>query len=357
MTEALPSAEWEFVSANCLNGAGAAVGTLDNTAPDFGRTGFTAASDETITCTFTNALKAAPQLKITKSCVSKHAAADRFQPQNNSVDVGLALDCGESTTISLSPNTAYSITEVGSAGADLANYETPSYSSACGDLDGLARGAATPECTITNTLKAAPQLKITKSCVSKHAAADRFQPQNNSVDVGSALDCGESTTISLSPNTAYSITEVGSAGADLANYETPSYSSACGDLDGLARGAATPECTITNTLKAAPQLKITKSCVSKHAAADRFQPQNNSVDVGLALDCGESTTISLSPEHGLQHHRGRFGRGGSRQLRDPVVLECLRRSGRARTWCSHPRVHDHEHAQAVQADRDRVRRR
>ena len=52
-------AEWEFVSANCLNGSSAAVGTLDNTAPDFGRTGLTAASDETITCTFTNALKAA----------------------------------------------------------------------------------------------------------------------------------------------------------------------------------------------------------------------------------------------------------------------------------------------------------
>ena len=140
VTETLPTAEWEFVSANCLNGSGAAVGTLDNTAPDFGRTGFTAASDETITCTFTNALKAAPQLKITKSCASsnpsKHAETDRFQPQNNGSDVGAALDCGESTTISLSPNTAYSITEVGSAGANLANYETPSYSSACSSATG-----------------------------------------------------------------------------------------------------------------------------------------------------------------------------------------------------------------------------
>ena len=215
--------------------------------------------------------------------LSKHAATDRFQPQNSGSDVGAALDCGESTTISLSPNTAYSITEVGSAGANLANYETPSYSSACSSTTGLARGAATPECTITNTLKAAPQLKITKSCASKHAETDRFQPQNSGSDVGAALDCGESTTISLSPNTAYSITEVGSAGANLANYETPSYSSACSSTDGLARGAATPECTITNTLKLFKLIVIVCDGAELHSSAVTLpQGQNSTNTLGAA---------------------------------------------------------------------------
>ena len=192
VTEALPSSEWEFVSANCLNGAGAAVGTLDNTAPDFGRTGFSAASDETITCTFTNALKAAPQLKITKSCVSKHAAADRFQPQNGGSDVGSALDCGESTTISLSPNTAYSITEVGSAGANLANYETPSYSSACSSASGLARGAATPECIITNTLKLFKLIVIVCDGAELHSSAVTLPQGQNSTNTLGAAPAGVS---------------------------------------------------------------------------------------------------------------------------------------------------------------------
>ena len=224
------------------------------------------------TCTITNTLKAVPQLKVEKVCVGgKAAETDRFQPRNGGSDFGAALDCAESSTTALVPNAGYNVTEAGAGtpAADLANY-TVSYSAACVNAQGLPRGAATPTCTITNTLKAAPQLKVEKVCVGgKAAETDRFQPRNGGSDFGAALDCAESSTTALVPNAGYNVTEAGAGtpAADLANY-TVSYSAACVNAQGLPRGAATPTCTITNTLKAAPQLKVEKVCVGGKAADD-----------------------------------------------------------------------------------------
>ena len=295
VTEALPSADWEFVSATCTGG------TNNGTAITNGRSGITAASDATVTCTFVNALKAPGVLTIEKSCPNgAHAATDRFQPKDGTANAGNAIACGGSTTYTTTPGVAYNITEeagVTTPPTNLANYTTSITDTDCSGT--LARGA-TATCTIVNTLKAAPQLTIEKSCPNGAAAAtDRFQAQNNGSNVGTALACGGSVTITLTPDTGYDITEVGAGtpAANLANYTTDLTDADCKNASGLPRGATTPTCTIVNTLKADPQLTITKSCPNgKHATTDRFQAQNNNVNVGTALDCGGSVTITLTPD-------------------------------------------------------------
>jgi hypothetical protein len=241
VTEQLPSTDWQFVSATCTGG------TNNGTAITNGRSGIIAASDATVTCTFTNALTPPGVLTINKSCPSgAHATTDRFQPKDGTANAGSAIACEGSTTYSPAPNTAYTITEAGAGtpAANLANYTT-TYSNGCSGS--LARGA-TATCTITNTLKAAPVVTINKSCPSgPHATTDRFQPKDGTADAGSAIACDGSTTYSPAPDTAYTITEAGAGtpAANLANYTT-TYSNGCSG--NLARGA-TATCTITNTLR------------------------------------------------------------------------------------------------------------
>ncbi len=217
------------------------------------------------------------------------------------------------------------------------------------NAQGLPRGAVTPTCTITNTLKAAPQLKVEKVCVGgKAAETDRFQPRNGGSDFGAALDCAESSTTPLTPNAAYNITEVGAGtpAADLANYDTVSYRAACVNAQGLPRGAATPTCTITNTLKAAPQLKVEKVCVGgKAAETDRFQPRNGGSDFGAALDCAGSSTTPLTPN--AAYNITEVGAGSpaanlaNYTVRTGGVCEC---AGSA-AWCGDADVHDHEYVE------------
>jgi hypothetical protein len=148
VTETVPT-DWNFSSASCSGG------TNNGSPTTNGVTGVTVASDGTATCTVVNTPKAAPQLTISKSCPNSAAAStDRFQAQNNGSNVGAALACGDSVTVTLTPNTGYSISEVaaGTPAANLANYTT-TYSTDCSNSSGLARGAATPTCTITNTLR------------------------------------------------------------------------------------------------------------------------------------------------------------------------------------------------------------
>src|SRR5439155_9101689 len=119
-------------------------------------------------------------------------------------------------------------------------------------------------CTITNTLKAAPKVTVTKSCPNgKAAAGDRFQVKRNNSNVGDPLDCAGSTDVSVTAGVAYSIAEGAAGTTDLDNYST-TLSEGCSGT--LAHFGDTARCTITNTLKAAPRLTVIKHVVNDNAA-------------------------------------------------------------------------------------------
>ena len=303
VTETLPNANWAFTSRRTALGGTNNGTATSNAAGPFGRTGVTAASDTTVTCTFTNALKAPPVITINKVCTpGAHAASDRFQPVDEAptpdVNAGSELACNTgTTTYSPAADTAFSIREVAGSSGSLSNY-TSSFSAGCTSATGLARGA-TGTCTITNTLKAGPVITINKVCTpGAHAASDRFQPVDEAptpdVNAGSELACNTgTTTYSPAADTAFSIREVAGSSGSLSNY-TSSFSAGCTSASGLARGA-TGTCTITNTLKAGPVITINKVCTpGAHAASDRFQPVDEAptpdVNAGSELACNTGTT-------------------------------------------------------------------
>src|SRR5205823_1654142 len=160
----------------------------------------------------------------------------------------------------------YSIAEGAAGTTDLDNY-SPTLSEGCSGT--LAHFGDTASCTITNSLKESPKVTVTKACPNGKAnAGDRFQVRLDGQDSGDPLDCGDSTDVTVAAGEAYSITEGAAGTTDLANYTT-SFSEGC---DGtLAHFGDTARCTITNTLKAAPQLTVIKHVVNdnggtKHAA-------------------------------------------------------------------------------------------
>jgi uncharacterized repeat protein (TIGR01451 family) len=195
------------------------------------------------TCTITNTLKPKPQLRIEKSCPNgAHDNDESFQMRNNASSVGDPLQCGGSMTITLEPNTPWSITEIAGPSTSLANYIVDFSDGDCTGA-GLARGASTPTCTIDNTLKAAPKLTVQKVCPDgAKSQTDTFGISNNGNATGVALSCGASAELVLGPDAAYQITET-----KLAGYLAEQYSSGCTDEDGLPRGG-TGTCTITNRL-------------------------------------------------------------------------------------------------------------
>src|SRR5439155_877974 len=151
----------------------------------------------------------------------------------------------------------------------------------------------TAGCTITNTLKAAPKVTVTKACPGgKAAAGDRFQAKRNGTTVGSPLDCGDSLDVTVTAGQAYAITEGAAATTDPANNDTNP-----GSVH-----AATPiyfgdtaSCTITNTLKAAPKVSVAKSCPNgKASSTDRFQARLDGTATGDPLDCGDSHDVTVS---------------------------------------------------------------
>jgi uncharacterized repeat protein (TIGR01451 family) len=246
----------------------------------------------TATCTITNSRKALPKVMVTKSCPNGPAnPADRFQGQLNGQNAGAALACGDSVDVNPTVGQAYSITEVAAGTTDLSNY-TSSLGAGCSGT--LAHFGDTASCTITNTLKAAPKVTVTKSCPNgKPDAGDRFQARLDGQDSGDPLDCGDSTDMSVAVGQAYEITEAAAGTADLANYENPGYSAGCTGT--LLHFGDTATCTITNTLQAAPKVTVTKSCPEGKAnAGDRFQVRLDGQDSGDPLDCGDSTAVSVT---------------------------------------------------------------
>jgi uncharacterized repeat protein (TIGR01451 family) len=172
-------------------------------------------------------------------------------------DAGNPLDCGDSLDVSVTAGAAYAITEGAAGTTDLANY-TSSLSDGCSDT--LENFGDTATCTITNTLKAAPTVTVTKACPNGKAdAGDRFQVKRNGTNVGTALDCDGSTEVTVTAGVAYTITEGAAGTADLANYTT-AFGEGCSGT--LAHFGDTADCTITNTLKAAPKLTVIKHVVN-----------------------------------------------------------------------------------------------
>jgi hypothetical protein len=146
----------------------------------------------------------------------------------------------------------------------------------------LARGQ-TATCTITNTLKAAPVVTINKVCPNgEFAGTDRFQPKDGTANAGDALACGESTSYTPTPDSAYNITEAGwgTPAADLANYTT-TYSDGCSGT--LARGA-TATCTITNALR--PFTVVTYVC-----EGDQLYASSVTVDGGTKTSLAHNVVL------------------------------------------------------------------
>src|SRR5439155_961365 len=149
----------------------------------------------------------------------------------------------------------------------------------------------TATCTITNTLKAQPVVHVVKTCTTEKAApSDLFEVKLNGGNVGSAIDCGGAVDASPAAGAAYSITEGAAGTTDLANYDPPAYSAGCSGT--LAHFGDSAECTITNTLRAAPVVTVHKLCSTPKAASlDLFQVKLNGADSGDPLDCGDSVDV------------------------------------------------------------------
>ncbi|MGZ4392163.1 MAG: hypothetical protein ACXVRK_08610, partial [Gaiellaceae bacterium] len=180
----------------------------------------------------------------------------------------------------------------GAAGTtDLADYTT-TFSAGCSGT--LAHFGDTAACTITNTLKAAPKVTVTKSCPNGKANdGDRFQVKLDGSNVGTALDCGGSTDVTVTAGQAYAITEGAAGTTDLADYTTTSSLNCSGTL---ANFGDTASCTITNTLKAAPKVTVTKLCPNGAAGSgDRFQARLDGQDTGDPLACAASIDVSVTP--------------------------------------------------------------
>src|SRR5206468_653552 len=139
-------------------------------------------------------------------------------------NAGAALACGDSADVNPTGGQAYSITEVAAGTTDPSNY-TSSLSAGCSGT--LAHFGDTASCTITNTLKTAPKVTVTKSCPNGKANdGDRFQVKRNGKNVGAPLDCGGSIDVTVRRGHAFSIVEVAASTTPSAYY-TSSPSPGC----------------------------------------------------------------------------------------------------------------------------------
>ncbi|HMC69487.1 MAG TPA: DUF11 domain-containing protein, partial [Mycobacteriales bacterium] len=246
---------------------------------------------DTAGCTITNTLNAAPKVTVTKACPGgKASAGDRFQVKRSGTNVGDPLDCGDSLDVTVTAGQAYAITEGAAGTTDLANYDR-TLSGGCSGT--LAHFGDTESCTITNTLKAAPKVTITKACPNGKAdSTDRFQAKLDGTATGNPLDCTDSLDVTVTAGQAYAVTEAAAATTDLANY-TSTLSEGCSGT--LAHYGDTATCTLTNTLEAAPKVTVTKACPGgKAAAGDLFQAKRNGTGVGEPLDCGDSIDVTVT---------------------------------------------------------------
>jgi hypothetical protein len=236
--------DFTFTTASC-SGASDNNGTLNSSTATI--SGIDARADDNVTCTFTNTQQAAPQLTIEKSCPQGAADNDESFVMKNGSSTLATLQCDASTTVTLTADTAYDVEESAGSNTSLSNYTVDDDSDTdCQNASGLPRGATTPTCTVTNTLKSAPGVTIIKDCPNgAYAGTDQFQPKDGTADAGSAIACGGSTTYNPAPGNAYNITEAAATTTpptDLGNYTT-SHDDGC---SGTLTYGQSATCTITN---------------------------------------------------------------------------------------------------------------
>jgi uncharacterized repeat protein (TIGR01451 family) len=187
---------------------------------------------------------------VTKACPNGKAnTGDRFQVKRNDTNVGTPLDCGPQTDaqtdVTVTVGAAYTITEGAAGTSDLANYTT-TYSEGCSGT--LAHFGDTADCTITNTLKAAPKLTVIKHVVndnggSKNAGNFTLTVTGSSPSPASFAGSETGTAVTLQPG-PYAVNE-----AAVSGYSTTKAASCAGSL---AHFGDTATCTVTNDDIAAP---------------------------------------------------------------------------------------------------------
>jgi uncharacterized repeat protein (TIGR01451 family) len=265
---------------------------------------------DTASCTITNELKAPPKVTVTKSCPGGAAhAGDLFQVTLNGGNAGDPIACGHSVDVQVGAGVAYSIDEAAAGTTKLSDYVETRDQTCDGTLAHFGDSAV---CTITNTLKGAPVVTVTKACTNGAPAdpSDRFEAlvDGSSTDPKTVLACGDSAQVSLTPDAAYSITEqAGNDTTSLDNYNV-SYGDGCSSNDGLARGSTDTVCTITNELKPAPVVTVTKRCPNGAAGAgDRFQVRLDGQDVGDPLACDGHIDVPVTPGNAYAVTEGAAG--------------------------------------------------
>ena len=253
---------------------------------------------QTASCTITNTLNAQPTVTVTKSCPNSAAnSGDRFQITNNGAAAGDPIACDGHVDVQVAVGAAYSMDEKAAATTDLANYNELVGTHCTGTL---ARYGDTASCTITNTLKAAPKVTVTKDCPAGAAHdGDLFQVTNNGDNAGDPLACGDHVDVVVGAGTAYSIDEAAAGTTKLSDYVETRGQTCNGTL---AHYGDTAVCTITNTLKDAPVVTVTKSCTNGAPAntGDRFEAlvDGSSTDPKTVLACGDSAQVTVAPDTG-----------------------------------------------------------
>ena len=261
-------------------------------------TGTLAHYGDTASCTITNTLKAEPVVTVTKACPNGDAnSTDRFQITNNGTAAGDPIACDGHVDVQVAVGAAYSMDEKAAATTDLANYNELVGTHCTGTL---ARYGDTASCTITNTLKAAPKVTVTKDCPAGAAHdGDLFQVTNNGDNAGDPLACGDHVDVVVGAGTAYSIDEAAAGTTKLSDYVETRDQTCNGTL---AHYGDTAVCTITNTLKDAPVVTVTKSCTNGAPAntGDRFEAlvDGSSTDPKTVLACGDSAQVTVAPDTG-----------------------------------------------------------
>jgi hypothetical protein len=249
------------------------------------------------------------KIEIKKTCAPS-TDAGRFDLNIDGTPGSAAGDsaaCGGSTgTVvkgagtSANPGADYAITETGTVGTPLSNYNSSfvctKNGSALSDGTGTSAGSIhvvaqdSVVCTFTNERK--PQLTVTKVC-SPTTDGGRFDLQIDGATAGTGDDaaCGTGTTgaveVSIGSHTA---SETAGTNTDLANYFAPVFGGDC-NASGVVSIAAgdNKTCTITNTRR--PKLTVTKIC-EPSTDPGKFDLQIDGATAGTGDDaaCGTGTT-------------------------------------------------------------------
>ncbi|MCU1412912.1 MAG: conserved repeat domain protein [Microbacteriaceae bacterium] len=270
-------------------------------------------------------------IEVAKNVVSRFATTDQFTVSVVGTGISTpvsATTTGSLTTATTGPLTAtfggtYSVSESAASG-DLANYistyscvDTAHGSAPVASGGGTSAFVSPPQsdsivlCTFTNTAKTAPTLTVQKNIAGRFNTGDQFTISASGNDLGagsSATTTGSTTGVQLAVvgpltvagGSGYTISETGSAGANVANY-TVTYScsnngaaafvtgsTASGAVTVPSAGGTNVVCTFVNT----PRITVAaqKNIVSRYGAGDQF-----TVSVtGGSITSGNTATTSGS---------------------------------------------------------------